>query len=184
MQIEAFRVLLAEVGPLVPCRAITEFDQGSSWVVTLDEGTFLLLDWLESTRRVMLHADIGQLPETGRSTMLERLLRYDTTWRETGGLRVALDSDDTLTLVLDLPRASLDAWALRDMLANFATAVDAWKTALGDARPSRRPRASPPSLTRSTQASCVLDLKETADEHQRHVDDPVLGHLQRVQLVR
>lgn len=132
MQIETFRELLAEVGPLVPFRAITEFDEGPSWVAIVDDETFLLLDWLESTRRVVLHADIGQLPEAGRTAMLERLLRYNTTWRETGGLRVALDSDATLTLLLDLPRAELEASGLRNMLVNFARALSGWQSALDD----------------------------------------------------
>lgn len=135
MRLEAFRELLAEMGPLVPLHSITEFDEGPSWVGVVDEETFLLLDWLDSTHRVVLHADIGQLPDDGRTAMLERLLQYNASWRETGGLRVALDADGTLTLLLDLPYAGLDAAQLATMLGNFATAVGGWRAAI-DAVPA------------------------------------------------
>jgi hypothetical protein len=44
MLIESFRKLLAEVGPLVPCQAITEFDEGQAVSSAVDAARLLLLD--------------------------------------------------------------------------------------------------------------------------------------------
>ena len=117
---------MTEIGPLVPLQTVTEYDEGPSWAVTVDEDTILLLDWLGDARKVVLYADIGGLPEDGRVPMLERALRYNAAWRETGGLRLSLDPDGMLTLLIDLPLAGIDDVWLIDVLRNFSDAVRGW----------------------------------------------------------
>ncbi|MCP5082063.1 MAG: type III secretion system chaperone, partial [Alphaproteobacteria bacterium] len=111
MSTDTFRQLLTEVGSLLPFQEVVEFEEGPSWLAAFEEETFVVLDWLDEPRRVVLHADIGMLAseEKARLAMLERIARYNAAWRETGSLRIGLDPDGTLTLLLDLPQAGLDA---------------------------------------------------------------------------
>ena len=141
MEIEGFRNVLAEAGPLAGVASIDEFDEGPSWAVVIDEDTAVLIEWAEEPRRAVFYAPVGALEEDAPASAILPLLRYGAAWRETGGLRIALDVDDVLVLLLDLTTDELDAPALARVLGGFAEALRTWRDALDKSVVSAVPAA-------------------------------------------
>ena len=79
--------------------------------------------------------------EAADAEMLRLLLRYNARWRETGGLRFALDEADIAAIVLDLPMDALDGDWLADVLAGFAEATADWRQALSSPAATKSPAA-------------------------------------------
>src|SRR4051794_24374112 len=92
------------------------------------EGPVLFADHDPARDVLVLSAEVGSPPESGRLRLYELLLRYNHRWAETAGARMALDGEGgAAVLLLDLVAAStLDLPRLQAALAGFLDAARAW----------------------------------------------------------
>ncbi|MEM7021242.1 MAG: type III secretion system chaperone [Pseudomonadota bacterium] len=125
MDLDSFRQLLTDVAELVPISEIREYADGPAWTLAVDEETAVFVEWVGNRRAVVVYSEIGALMED-RATAMEHLLYYNGAWRETGGLRFALDPDDTVTLAYDLPLEGIDPEVMAASLSTMIEAVRGW----------------------------------------------------------
>ena len=140
--------VLADAAEAAGFNAVFAVEEGLSWVAIAADETALALEWRADARRLVLSAEVGSL-EAADGEMLRLLLRYNARWRETGGLRFALDEVDVAALVLDLPVDALDGNWLADVLAGFAEAAADWRRVLSN-----------PAATKSSTGDTVHRLDE------------------------
>lgn len=134
MDAESLEAILAESAEAAGFAAVFTVEDGSSWVAMAPDETAFAIEWRAAARRLVLSADIAVLADAGDAATLALLLRYNANWRETDGLRIALDSGDVATLALDLPADAIDAPWLSTVLAGFADALNGWREALSAPR--------------------------------------------------
>ena len=132
--------VLADAAEAAGFVAVFAVEEGLSWVAIAADETVLALEWRADARRLVLSVEVGSV-EAADAEMLRLLLRYNARWRETGGLRFALDEADIAALVLDLPVDDLDGDWLADVLAGFAEATADWRRALSSPAAARSPAA-------------------------------------------
>jgi hypothetical protein len=79
--------------------------------------------------RAVLSTAVGT-PHTARVSHLHKLLlQYNLLWRETSGVRMAIDEPEgEVVMLYDLILAGLDSLLLQNILGNFAAAAGAWQT--------------------------------------------------------
>ena len=121
--------VLADAAEAAGFDAVFAVEEGLSWVAIAADETALALEWRADAQRLVLSAEVGSV-EAADAEMLRLLLRYNARWRETGGLRFALDEADVAALALDLPLDAIDSDWLADVLAGFAEAAADWRRAL------------------------------------------------------
>ena len=94
---------------------------------------------------LLLRAEIGDLPETGREPLLTTVLEANHLYAGTGGGTLALEPG---TPCLNLQKYTwldrLDPDTVPDLLARFASPADTWRRLLAD-YPPPSPDEPPPS---------------------------------------
>jgi hypothetical protein len=119
--------LMAEIGPLMELAEISWFEAQELWTLGVDEQTVLFADWVEERQSVCLSAEVGK-PAAGDAAALHvLLLRYNAQWRETGGVRMALDGADGVIMSVELPAGTLDLPQLQGTLTAFLDMLRAWR---------------------------------------------------------
>lgn len=141
---DALTALLVDALNICDAAEAMEIDAPASWLVIYDADTALGLDHEAGTGRLVLSADVGEAREHAPADLLRLLLVYNSAWRETGGMRAAIDADDVVSLVLDVPIDGLDATSLAARLDNFADAARAWRSRLQDVSDNRSADAPEP----------------------------------------
>ena len=130
MRPDVLKAIIAEAAEEADFATIVEVEPDLSWVCMTADERPLVLEWREDARRLVLTADLAQMPEPADPTLLTALLNYNATWRETGGLRLAIAHGGVATLVLDLPADGLDAQWLSGVMSGFLSAAETWRAAL------------------------------------------------------
>ncbi|MEM1385784.1 MAG: type III secretion system chaperone [Pseudomonadota bacterium] len=148
MQPDALEPIIADAVAKADFAALFAVEEGVSWVAAAADETALALEWNADARRLVLSADIAPLGEETDAALLRLLLGYNGNWRETGGLRIALDRGDVAQLVLDLPSDTLDASWLAAVLTGFAEALNSWREALASPQAASRPAPAVPESFR------------------------------------
>jgi len=90
-----------------------------TWAVVLDDDTQLTATIDEPTGRMGLISGLGKPAEIGRERVLEGLLMYSLMWRETGGVRAAIDGDGEAQLIAELMLHDLTESGLHWAIENF-----------------------------------------------------------------
>ena len=96
---------------------------------------------------VVLSTDLAELPEARRAERHALLLTYNNQWRETGGIRMALDEPEGMVQqIFDVAATGLNVSKFGTVLTNFAELALTWRSILtsegGD--PASRPSDEPP----------------------------------------
>ena len=100
---EHIQALMREIGPQMALAQVTEFEVEGTWTLMPDEDTVLFADYDEAGGRLVLSAEAGRPVDSGRLGLYDLLLRYNNSWAETGGVRMALDGEGTVVQLFDLP---------------------------------------------------------------------------------
>ena len=134
---ENCRALMNEVAPLIDALMVTEYESEGTWALQVDEAILLIVDLDEEDGRLVVSADAGRIQEGRQGEIHERLLRYNYCWRETGGVRMALDGPGgEVVQMADVPLAGLDVVRWHRILASFIDMLRAWREILaGEALP-------------------------------------------------
>ena len=130
---EHIRALMREIGPQMALAQVTEFEVEGTWTLIPDEDTVLFADYDEAGGRLVLSAEAGRPVDSGRLGLYDLLLRYNNSWAETGGVRMALDGAGTVVQLFDLPSADLDLPRLQAVVTGFIDTLRAWREIVGRA---------------------------------------------------
>lgn len=139
------QALMREIGPGLELQEVTEFEERGTWTLVVDDGTVLFADYDDGREGIVLSAEVALPPEAGRPALHEFMLRYNNAWRETGGVRLALDGEGAVVQLFDVPAAGLDLSRLQGVVAGFVGTLRAWReiVARGGARGQEDAEAAP-----------------------------------------
>ncbi|HSJ04117.1 MAG: type III secretion system chaperone [Verrucomicrobium sp.] len=139
--IQATSSLLTEVAPILNLEALVQHEteeDGSSWDLVFDDDLMVQAFHQEDVGRLVFTADVGTPPPLETSRVHKLLLEYNYLWRETSGVRMALEPPEgTVVMIYDVTVDSLDGVTLRNILENFANAARAWKAMVTTAADSK-----------------------------------------------
>jgi hypothetical protein len=131
--------LMAQVGDMLDLPQVTEFAERQSWLLVTKDNVAVSVELDGDNGRLVLAASAGP-PSRERPADLEMLLVHNLAWRETGGLRFALDQPGGEAMLLfDVALAGLDASRLQALVGDLAAKAAVWRSYL-----SRSAEAAPP----------------------------------------
>lgn len=128
---QAIHELMVQIGPVLDLAYVTEFADDNAWMVAFDTATQIDLEYDEAGARLVLSADLAEVPEPAKSRAHELLLEYNYLWSEHGGVRAAIDAPRSMVvLMLDLRAEELEVSRLCGVLQNLRVIVEGWREAL------------------------------------------------------
>lgn len=127
ISLELIQMLMQELGPNTPeVDAILQTDD-TTWAVQFDDDRAILIEWADDPRRLVLSAILGRASSATQIAVYETLLSYNLLWKETGGVRMALDGPEgDVMLIYDLYEDQLTESELRTVMVNFADLAALW----------------------------------------------------------
>jgi hypothetical protein len=126
---------MAELGPLGDFAAVTEYPDAKTWQIEINDETIIFAELDEDGAMLALSCEIGKpSPSADAAKLHHLLLKYNGHGEETGGLVLALDSEDIVTQILRVPAAGLDRTALAGIVAEFLRKLEGWRTIVRDFR--------------------------------------------------
>lgn len=137
MQNEALKQLLMEVGPLAPRLQAIQSDSENYWriIIADDDGrdaVEIVLVNEPDQMKAVLAAGIGRVAEENQIATYRFALQYNYLWERTGGLRVCMDADRNLELLVDLATSRLTTETLVQVLEGFARRALELRVLVGD----------------------------------------------------
>ena len=146
-QREIISGVVTELGPLVDrLEEVTAPGEGM-WGLQFDEDA-IHCELDESGQRLYLTMELGPLPEARREDVLQSLLAFNSLWKETGGVRMALDRPDGQVMqVCDIATEQIDVTKVAQIVESLLAKADAWKALLAGAETttsaSEKPQSTP-----------------------------------------
>ncbi|MBB3950311.1 type III secretion system chaperone [Aureimonas jatrophae] len=137
--------LMNEIGPLDDAIDSVTVLGDARWIVRFPE-LDVEIEADEATGRVMLSTVLAPAPADRRGDVYETLLLYNLAWRETGGVRMALNgADGPVVQIADVPMQDLSARLLVTVARNLVRRGAIWtQFLLGRVPPAAPARPSPP----------------------------------------
>ncbi|MEZ0388094.1 MAG: type III secretion system chaperone [Verrucomicrobium sp.] len=115
--------LMTEVGPLVEAAEVLQYEP-HRWLVVFDDDHAVEIEVDVPLAKVVLTTHLGHPPSGDETASYKMLLQLTAMWRETGGLRMAVDPvDDSVIQIYDFPLAGIQLESLAIQLSNFANAA-------------------------------------------------------------
>jgi len=106
---------------------VQEIEKGS-WRFAFDEATAVYVDHVEEQEKLVLSADLGAPPDESRGATHAFLLYYNFIWRETGGVRMGLNSSNGhIVMIYDLHAGALDVDSFANALLAFTEQSLVWR---------------------------------------------------------
>jgi hypothetical protein len=119
--------LMTEIGPALELAEVEEFERENLWVLTAGDGMVLFAEHQPDDGRLWLSTEVCE-PPGERLVLYELILQYNARWKETGGVRLALDGPEgSVVLAYDMPLAGLDLPRLQTVIRNFRDTLDGWR---------------------------------------------------------
>ena len=129
--------MLGEAGPAAGAQQINVNGDLSYWQVVFDSQTVFEVEFDPVLDRLVMTSHIANLRSVRRQQMCELLLQMNYAWRETGGVRMALDPrTDSVVMMFEMPIASLQAQQLRASFANLLVKHRSWRQIVIDSAPA------------------------------------------------
>jgi len=124
---ETLTTWLTQLGPLLPAAEIRQVTP-HQWTILWDEFIAIDVEHLPDESKLVLSAELGRALTGEEAATYQLLLQVNALWRETGGLRMALDAGDgELTQLYDLALGGLDRDGLENRVRNFEAAARGWR---------------------------------------------------------
>ena len=130
--------LMNELGPMIDDIEMIQQPEEFEWVVLFEDGTVLEITWDEPETKLTFSVVVANL-EAAASEGAEEdedripeictaLLTYNFLWRETGGIRMALDHPDgNVLMLLDVFSGDLEVTTLAGISHNFVETARVWR---------------------------------------------------------
>jgi hypothetical protein len=125
---ERVRTLMTDIGPAMDLADVSEAAEGGPWALGDQDGTVIYIENVPEEDRLWLSADVGAPRVEDRTRLYELILLYNAQWRQTGGVRIVLDSPEgRIVQAFDVVASGLDVPRLRTILVNFRRTLDGWR---------------------------------------------------------
>lgn len=120
---------MSEIGPLLGLGEVIEYPGEALWIIVFQDGQVLEAEYDAPGERLLLSMDLGA-PQAGEAAALHRLLlQYNHSWRQTGGVHMALAGDNAVQM-LALAGPSLERQTLARALAGLHANAALWRALL------------------------------------------------------
>ena len=134
--------LMGRLGPETPgVEAVVATGPGA-WAVLMADGREIRFELDTETGGLIAATGLGRPQPAERMKVYEAALLFNTLWRQSGGLRLAMAGEHgPMTLGLELPAAAMDLEGLQTVLAALAARGKSWAEFVGgtDAGPEPAP---------------------------------------------
>ena len=139
---ERMSLILTEAAKRLDVDGLLAIDDRDAWFIGFNETTEIDVELDASGHRVTFQCALGRPDDARRDHLCRTLLQYNYLWRETGGMRMALDgADGQVVQIFDMPSESVDAESVQNVLGNFAQAAAAWRDMLSRSDDTPNPAA-------------------------------------------
>lgn len=101
-------------------------EEETNWLVLLQDGRSLLIEWQPLPCALILTAVLGTAPVPRQKAVYTTLLLFNLLWRDTGGLRMSLGGLDNEVVMTRERRFDDGKLDLQAELLNFADLVPLW----------------------------------------------------------
>lgn len=140
---ERMSLILTEAAQRLDVDGLLAIDERDAWFIAFNEDTEIDVELDASGHRVTFQCALGRPDDARRDHLCRTLLQYNYLWRETGGMRMALDgADGNVVQIFDMPSESVDAESVQNVLGNFAQAASAWHEVLSSGGDIPNPASS------------------------------------------
>lgn len=145
--LEAVSELIASIGPLVDDIMMIEQLEEDRWLLVFDEESALEIECDPVANKLVFTSILCPVVEENRTEIYQALLNFNFLWRETGGVRMALDGDQqNVAMLFDLFHPDLDSASLAAVVANLRDAALNWREALQSDAASETISDLPPTM--------------------------------------
>jgi hypothetical protein len=154
---EALRLLLTEVAAELELAALMEHEgeEGLYWDICVSEQRLIEAFLDEESGKLTLSTDLGIPGEEDAARVHRILLQYNYLWRETSGVRMALEEPSGMVVMLyDFNASAINRELLGNIIQNFSAAAEAWTALLS------QPRAA--SSAKEKEDLSALELANSA----------------------
>lgn len=125
---EHIHQLMCEIGPATGAQQVTGSAEDRLWQVVLDGEAVFDLEYDAAFERVVISARIGALPRARREQVCTLFLNVNFAWRETDGVRIAVDPrTDGIVMMFEMPVSVLGLARLCTVLCNLRAKLNAWR---------------------------------------------------------
>ena len=139
---ERMSLILTDAVQRLDVDGLLAIDERDAWFIAFNETTEIDVELDTSAHRVTFQCTLGRPDDARRDQLCRTLLQYNYLWRETGGMRMALDgADGDVVQIFDMPSESVDAESVQNVLGNFAQAASAWREVLSGSGDTPNPAA-------------------------------------------
>ena len=122
---------MADVGPLVEDIELIQQLGDNRWLVIFDEESAIEIEFDEVANKLTFSAVLAAVEEGNETDIYQLLLRYNYLWRETGGIRMALDgTNDQVVMLFDLFQPEVAKATLATVIGNLQDAALMWRQAI------------------------------------------------------
>ncbi|RJG42096.1 type III secretion system chaperone [Motilimonas pumila] len=122
------RQLMLEIGPAMDFDEVTEVKDKNFWMMTFNSYFYIEADLDSALGSLSFTMDIGQPETRRRAELLESMMVYNSLWKQTGGVRLALEeANGHFVLIVERNLMQLDIIELQNLLTNYIKACMYWK---------------------------------------------------------
>jgi hypothetical protein len=141
---ETLTTWLTQLGPLLSAAEVRQAAP-HQWFIVYDESLIIDVEYASDDAKLVLSADLGRALPGEEGATYQLLLQVNALWRETGGLRMALDAGDgELSQAYDIALGGLDLDGLERRVRNFESAARGWRDIIAT-KPAASEGATPPA---------------------------------------
>jgi hypothetical protein len=119
--------LMSRLGPTAPGVEAVLATGTTAWTVLMTDGREIRFDLDTETGGLTAATGLGRPQPGDRLKVYEAALLFNTLWRQSGGLRLAMAGEHgPMSLGLELPAAAMDLEGLQTVLAALAARGTSW----------------------------------------------------------
>jgi hypothetical protein len=161
---EMIHELMCDIGDALAAQQVTASPDLDSWQVVFDPHTVFDLEYDSTLERVVFSSRVAQLPAEHRLHTCELLLKTNFGWRQSGGVRMALDwRSDDVVMMFEMPVATLQPALLGNALGNLAAKHRVWRQMLLE--PQAQPTAALDTALHPTPRSAAVANDQPWNHH-------------------
>jgi hypothetical protein len=132
-------LLMTEIGPWVDAAQVVQHEEGL-WSIVLDEDLVIVVEHDGDRDMLVLTVSLGTPPPEDEAIMHSMLLQTNALWRDTGAIRMGLDSPGgEVVLMADVPLKGLDVDGLGYRLHRYTEAALGWREVISKTADSFEP---------------------------------------------
>ena len=123
-------MMFSELGALIDAKSIIKLDD-NHWKIVSTRGQEVDVVHTPDSHKLTFESSMGIHAAMQKDALYSLLLEYNYCWRDTGGIRMAMDNGNLIQL-FDLFTQELSVNVLVDVLRRFVERLSVWRTILDE----------------------------------------------------